>query len=164
MCLRFCLPHVIFCWWSLSLTVLVQFPKFFIFVFPWFRLSLLSPFLVSCFQLLPSFHFTVCIFIDFINGFISIFFSDLEYIHNNYFEVIVCNSPILHFSWATAVGLLGFSEDTLSWMVLFSYGHLVWGWLLILGADVRSCLCWESTLFNFLFWLLGECGAMGCHG
>lgn len=68
---------------------------------------------MSCFQLLPSFHSTVCIFIDFINGFINIFFSDLEYIHNNYFEVIVYNSPILHFSWATAVGLLGFSEDTL---------------------------------------------------
>lgn len=86
---------------------------------------------MSCFQLLPSFHFTVCIFIDFINGFISIFFSDLEYIHNNYFEVIVCNSPILHFSWATAVGLLGFSEDTV-------LDGIVFLWASGLGMIVNS--------------------------
>lgn len=127
-----------------------------------FVFSTLSEFGFSLFfSYFQVFH---CVFIDFFKGCIYFLFKDLYCIHNGCFKVFsLCFSydGLLRARCSRAAGP---NADILSWLSLCFHAG-VWGSgleeIVVLGADIWTCLCWVFVPWFLLnLWLLGESG--GC--
>lgn len=73
---------------------------------------------------------------------------------------VFCPLAVLHFSGQTVVGIPGFKEDIMFWLLVSGFRTIV-----IPGAQIWSCLCWVSILvliFSCLPWHYGSVVAVGC--
>ena len=74
---------------GLSLSILLEFLNFSFLAFPMIRFPLVFPFQLLYLEQLSSFYSLLCIFIEFIIGFIYIFLKVHKHIHSNFLEVIL---------------------------------------------------------------------------
>lgn len=112
---------------TIASVVPVLFPSFFfLFSYPSIQFSLLIIFPLSILYLFCSFHFTVCVFIDFLEELISFLLKYLYHIHKVFSKSLIHILAILKYLGISMLGLLGSYGDTLSWLLLILFLY----WLL----------------------------------
>lgn len=78
--------------------------------------------ILSCLEQFSSFHSTVCIFTDFVNGFMYIFHKVLDHVHNSSFEEFVLCFSYIACLVPVVVGLLDSSGDIFCLILCFYAG------------------------------------------